>query len=45
MDLCPVCKTATESELRDNNIVWKCRNPQCPNYGKIVDQKEYSAEE
>ncbi len=44
MDLCPKCQTATEAERQDNKLIWKCRNPRCDLYGKIVDEKNIEKE-
>lgn len=49
--LCPVCKTmAGITEVTDTEVVYACRNPKCPLYGKevgriAIDNKETLTED
>lgn len=38
MDLCPKCRTAARVDLQEGRQVFRCRNPQCDAYDRILEE-------
>lgn len=39
MDLCPKCQTAARVDLQEGRQVFRCRNPQCEAYNRILEEE------